>query len=140
MIKAEEFLDEVFSLNIKINAKQREIDILNSLLYKLNRELTPDKIQTSKEPDPMASTIVKLIDAREEINNMIDEYVDKLFEVREVIERVDDVKQYDLLHKHYIENMSWTQIAIEWDNSNTWVHEVKRNAFDSVQKILDGRT
>ena len=137
MIEAEKFLNEVFALNIKINAKQKEIDILNSLLYKLNRELTPDKIQTSKEPDPMASTIVKLIDAREEINNLIDEYIDKLSEVKQVIEQVTDPKEYDLLHKHYIENMSWTKIAIEWDNSNTWVHEVKRNAFSSVQKILD---
>jgi len=137
MRDAKKFLDEIFKLNIRINAKQKEIDILNSLLYKLNQELSADRIKSSGDQDPIGNTIAKLIDARTEINNMIDEYVDKLAEVRVVIEQVEDVKEYDLLHKHYIENMNWAEIADEWGQSYTWVHEIKNNAIASVQKILD---
>lgn len=135
-MNSQEFLNEVFILNKKIDAKQREIDILNALLKKTGYELTPDKVQSSKR-DTFTETICKLIDAKDELNKMIDEYVDKLAVVRNVIELVKDPKEYELLHKHYIQGLNWTQIAVEWDNSNTWVHEVKRSAFDSVQKILD---
>ena len=137
MLRAEAFLDEVFLLNKKIDAKQKEIDILNALLVKLNKELTPDRVQTSGDKDQLGNTIAKLIDAKVEINNLIDRYVDKLAVVRIVIEQVSDPKEYDLLHKHYIQGLSWTSISHEWGNSNTWVHEIKNNAFASVQKILD---
>jgi len=138
-MNAKEYLDEFFILNKQIDAKQKELDILNSLLRRLNKPLTPDRVQTSKDLDPLGTTIAKIVDLQEEINKMIDEYVDRLGDIVFVIEQVSDPKEYDLLHKHYIQGLSWSYISKLWDNSNTWVHEVKRNAFESVQKILDER-
>lgn len=134
---AKEFLDSVFILNKKIEAKQKEIDILNALLFKLNKELNFDRVQTSGDKDQLGSTIAKLIDAKTEINNLIDEYVDRMREVNAVLDLITDPKEYDLLHKHYIQGESWSYISQQWDNSNQWVHEIKKNALNSVQEILD---
>lgn len=139
-MNAKEFLDRIFILSKKIDAKQIELEVLNSLLIKLNKELSPDVIQTSGSKDPLGDTVAKIVDMQNEINNMIDEYADKLKEVVKVIDLVSDPKEYDLLHKHYVQGLSWTYISKVWDNSNTWIHEVKRNAFDSVQKILDEKS
>ena len=136
-MNAKEYLDSFYDLNKRIDANQKALDVLNSMLFKLNQQMNPDRVQTSKDLDPLGTTVAKIIDLQEEINNMIDEYVDKLSEVMFVINQVSDPKEYDLLHKHYIQGYSWTYISQLWDNSNTWVHEVKRNALESVQKILD---
>jgi len=136
-MNAKEFLDSIYILNKKIDAKQRELDVLNSMLIKLNKELSPDVIQSSGSKDPLGDTVAKIIDLKNETNILIDEYVDKYKEVVTIINLVSDPKEYDLLHKHYIQGLSWTYISKVWDNSNTWIHEIKRNAFDSVQKILD---
>ena len=139
-MNSKEYLDNFYMLNKKIDAKQKELDKLNRLLYVLNRPLTPDKVQTSKEPDPMANTVAKIVDLQNDINNLIDKYADQMHEIINVIEQVSDPKEYDLLHKHYVQGLSWTYISKTWDNSNTWVHEVKRNALESVQKILDKKS
>lgn len=139
-MNAKNYLDTFYELNKKIDAKQKELDKLNRLLYVLNRPLTPDKVQTSKTPDPMAETVAKIVDLQSEINKLIDEYADSMREIINVIEQVTDPKEYDLLHKHYVQGLSWTYISKVWDNSNTWVHEVKKSALQSVQKILDKKS
>ena len=136
-MNAREYLDSVFMLNVKINSLQIELDLLNDMLGKLNKELTPDQVQTSGSKDPLGDTVVKIIDLQREINILIDRYIDEFKNVKRIIECVENPKEYDLLHKHYIQGMSWTDISNEWDNSNTWVHEIKNNAFATVQKILD---
>jgi len=136
-MNAREYLDSVFMLNVKINSLQRELDMLNDLLGKLNKELTPDQVQTSGSKDSLGDTVAKIIDLQREINILIDRYIDEFKNVKRIIELVENPKEYDLLHKHYIQGMSWTDISNEWDNSNTWVHEIKNNAFATVQKILD---
>ena len=135
---AKEFLESIQILNSKIKAKQEEIVTLNSLLYKVNQEMNPDRVQTSRNLDPFASTIAKICDMQAELNNMIDEYVEKLQNVIDVLEQVKDVHEYDLLHMKYIQNMSWSQIAGVWDVSYTWVHMIKKRAWMTVQAILDG--
>lgn len=136
-MNAKEYLDRIYFLNKKIDAKIAELEVLGSLLTKVNKELSPDVVQSSGSKDTLGDTVAKIVDLQKEINNMIDEYVDEYQEVVNIIEQVSDSKEYDLLHKRYIQGKTWAEISREWDNSNTWVHEVKRNAFESVQKILD---
>lgn len=136
-MNAKEYLDRIYFLNKKIDAKLAELEILGSLLTKISKELSPDVVQSSGSKDVLGDTVVKIVDLKNEVNNMIDEYVDEYYDVVNIIEQIPDAKEYDLLHKHYIQGKSWAEISREWDNSNTWVHEIKRNAFESVQKILD---
>ena len=136
-MNAKEYLDSFYDLTKRINANQKAIDVLNSMLFKLNQEMNPDRVQTSKDLDPLGTTIAKIVDLREEMNKLIVEYAGRAHEVLFVIEQVADPKEYDLLQKHYVQGLSWKNICDEWDNSNTWVHEIKRNALESVQKILD---
>ena len=136
-MKAEEFLNQIFVLNKKIKAAQNEVDVLRTLLTNMSKELQPDPVQISKSQDPLGDSVVKIIELECEINKMIDEYVDNIKVFTKVIDKIQNPKEVELLNLRYIQGESWTDIARQWKNSNTWVHEIKKSAFDSVQKILD---
>lgn len=138
-MNAKEFLEEIDILNTRIVTKSAELEILNSMLFNITQQLKPDTVQTSKDQDPLGSAMAKICDMKLEISELIDEYVIRLREVIKVIEQVKDIQEYELLHMRYVQNLSWTQIAGIWDVSYQWVHEVKNDAYASVQIILDGR-
>ena len=140
MKDAKEFLEQCVILNKKINVKQNELDMLNSMLFKITPSLNPDKVKSSKDKDPLGATVAKVIDVQEEINSMIDEYVDRLKDIGDVIEQVDSFKQYELLHRRYVLGESLQEIADEWGSTYRWVQKVKNAAINSVQKILDENT
>ena len=105
--------------------------IVNGVSHKM------DKVQTDGNPQKMADAIAKYVDIEREINNCIDDLIKVKNEVINVIEQTNNPLQYDILHKHYIQHKSLSDIAIHTNYSYAYIVEVHGKALKKVQKILD---
>ena len=95
-----------------------------------------DKVQASGNPQKMSDAINRYIDIEREIDACIDELVDTKKEVLNVIEQLNAM-EYDILHKVYIQHLTFYDIAAVYDNSYSWVTTIHGRALKNVQKILD---
>ena len=86
----------------------------------------------------MCKIVCKYIDLEKEIDQCIDMLVDKRKEVIGVIEQLN-ANEYDLLHKIYVQYMTFEEAADTNNKSYSWVTSVHGAALNHVQNILDNR-
>ena len=87
----------------------------------------------------MQDTIVRILEAEEDLNRRIDELVKMKMEVMQVIDQVKDVTLRLVLEKRDLCFQKWEQIAVDMYYSLRSVQEKHREAVRAVQRILDER-
>lgn len=98
-----EYLSQVKKLDKIIKNRIRELDELRLAVSGLTSvQLTKDVVVTSKRKDRMESLVVKMVDEE----NLINEYIDKKYEIIEQLERLD-VKDYEILYMRYVNGYSF---------------------------------
>jgi DNA-directed RNA polymerase specialized sigma subunit len=139
-MNAKQYLCQVKKLDKMIDNKQIEVEQMYSLATSISVSTDSDRVQTSGIKDKVGDTVSKIVDLQNEINNMIDEFVDRKQEVIKTIEQLNDADEYDVLHKHYIQGKNWVQIADDMSYSYQGVHKIHKRALHNVQTILNGIT
>ncbi len=94
-----------------------------------------DRVQSSGSQQKMADAVVKIIALQEEINNLIDMYIDTKQGVIKTIEQLP-ADEYDVLHKRYIQDRTLAEIAETNGKSYKWVKSVHGNGIRDVQDFL----
>ena len=97
-----------------------------------------DRVQSSGSKQQMSEAINKYIDIQREINNSIDDLLATKYDVISVIEQLP-TQEYDLLHKVYVQGLSFQETAEKMNRSYSWVAAVHGRALLNVQRIMDGR-
>lgn len=120
-----------------INNKQIELEQMYTLATNVTVSTDNERVQTSGSKDKVGDTVSKIVDLQNEINNMIDEFVDKKQEIIKTIEKLSNADEYDVLHKHYIQNKNWVQIAEDMSYSYQGIHKIHNRALKEVQMILN---
>ena len=110
---AKEYLSQAYRLDEQITSKINVLDSLNELARKSTAVMTGMPGSPNRDKQTMESTICKIIDLQAEINKDIDTLVDLKAEILSVINAVENIDYRLLLHKRYIENMSWPEIAVD---------------------------
>lgn len=93
------------------------------------------RVQSSGSQQKMADAVVKIIALQEEINNLIDMYIDTKQGVIKTIEQLP-ADEYDVLHKIYIQGKNMRQTAAACDKSYDWVKIVHKQGMRNVQMFL----
>ena len=101
-MQAKIYLSEIRKLDKKISNKQIELDALKSLVTSITPMMKEINVQSNGSQDRLGDTMTKIIDLQCEINNKIDEYVDRKLE--------DDIC-INILIQRYINYKSWDEIA-----------------------------
>lgn len=94
-----------------------------------------DRVQSSGSQQKMADAVVKIIALQEEINNLIDMYIDTKQGVIKTIEQLP-ADEYDVLHKRYIQYRTLAEIAETNGKSYKWVKSVHGNGIRDVQDFI----
>lgn len=94
-----------------------------------------DRVQSSGSQQKMADAVCKMIEIQEEINNLIDMYIDTKQGVINTIEQLP-ADEYDVLHKIYIQGKNMRQTAAACDKSYDWVKIVHKQGMRDVQMFL----
>ena len=140
MMNAEEFLQQIERADRIINNKLSEIYRLRCLATSITVPTDREAVQTSGVSDKVGNTVAKIIDLENEINDLIDKYVDLQRICIGVIETLENPLHYTVLHKHYVQYKTFAKIAEEEHYSYDGIMKVKRKALEQVETILQEKS
>ena len=87
----------------------------------------------------MQDTIVRLMQAEEELNREIDRLVDLKAEIAGVISQVRNESYRLILEKRYLCFQTWAQIGADLHYTRRWLLTKHDRAVDVVEKLISGR-
>lgn len=137
-MKAKDYLKQVEKLDTIINNKLIERAQWKAVALGVTSHSDGERVKSSGRPSKMADAVDKCVDMEREINSLIDKLIDLKRDVTSVIEQLN-ATEYDVLHKRYIQNMSYYEIAAAKHRDYNWVTTVHGRALKNVQRILDER-
>lgn len=118
----------------KLIEKQQWMDVALGI----TPQLSADRVQSSGNQQKMASAVDKCIEIEQELDEYIDNLIDKKREVLGVLEQLDP-KKYDVLHAVYVQFQTFSEAAYSLNRSYSWVKGTHSKAIKEVQRILDNR-
>lgn len=136
-LKAEKYLEQIETLDVRIENKRVELYQLDCLVKSITAQMGSEVVQTSGVNDKVGNIVAKIVDLKKEILRMIDEFLDEKQERIAVIEQVDDALLCKILHKHYVQYKKFKTIAKEVHYSEVSVSNKHQEALEKVQEILD---
>lgn len=137
-MKSKEYLLQIRKLDTMINNKQTEVDHWKAVAEGTGAWSDGERVQSSGNKQKMASAVDRYVDIQAEITDDIDKLIRLKREVIKTIEPLPE-KEYDVLHKFYVQGMTFEDIADFHERSYSWATSVHGRALANLQKILDGR-
>ena len=92
--------------------------------------------ETGVVSNPVEDCVAKLIMINDEINRLVDEFVDHKKQVINMLEKLSD-NECNVLHKRYICYMTWGEIAKDMCCSYMQVWRIKKKAYKNLENILN---
>lgn len=86
--------------------------------------------------DKVGNLTVKLITLEEELNALIDKYVDDKKEIVKAIERLPD-REYGVIHRYYIRRMTLEQVAEDMGYCTMQIWRIKENGLNVLQDVME---
>ena len=107
-----DYLNQISRLNRMINNKLTEITQLRELSYSISAIGSEEKVMSSSDPDKIGSTYAKIDEMEHNLDNMIDEYIEKKDLIIGQIDSMEN-EDYNILFSRYIEKKTFEVIATE---------------------------
>ena len=108
---AKEYLGQAYRLDQRINSKLQQIESLRSLTQRVTVAYGGEVVSHTRNVTSMQDTIVRLMQAEEELNQEIDRLVDLKAEIASVISQVRNESYRLILEKRYLCFQTWAQIG-----------------------------
>ena len=137
-MRSKEYLLQIRKLDTMINNKLAEADHWESVACSTSTYSEGERVQSSGNKQKMASAVEWYVDLQAEITADIDKLIDLKREVIKTIETLPE-KEYDLLHKVYVQGMTFDEVADLADRSYSWATTVHGRALANLQRVLDER-
>ena len=136
-MNAKEFLSRAWRIEQQVQSKQEQIEALKSLACRVTSGMGNEPVSHTRNVTSMQDTIVRILEAEEELNRHIDELVGMKLEVMQVIDRVQDVTLRLILEKRYLSFLSWEHIAVDMGYTVRWTLIRHEEALRAVQELLE---
>ncbi len=137
-MRAKDFLSQIKKLDRMIVNKRIEIRQLKELANNSAGEMTGERVQSTPNPQRIAEAIAQYVDLEREIFQDINKLIDARRDVIGVIEQLSTT-EYDILHKLYVQNITFQDVATAYDRTYSWATTIHGRALKHVQRILDER-
>lgn len=118
-------------IECKLAERQRLMDLATNITSSYNgmphgKGTVPQKIQ---------DIAVKLVELSNDIDSLVDDYVDTKNEIVATLEKLPP-NEYKVLHKHYIQNLTWEQVAEDLGYSTVHIWRIKKKACIHLKNII----
>lgn len=118
------------------------IDSKNRQLAQLKRYCTTiksfdyskEKTNGGKKQD-FSDTVDKIIDLENEINNDIDDLIDKKIKMNDFIKSVLSGNEYAVIQMRYFEELNWLEIAIKLNYTEINIYKIHGKALYRLNKV-----
>ena len=135
-ITAKELLLQPQKLTAIIQRRIVELQQLKELAHSITANVSQERVSASGDHQKMASLVDRAVDMESEITTLFNQLMDTNKEVSSVIERLPPA-EYDVLHKRYIQGMTFYEIADQKGREYSWATTTHGRALKNVQKIID---
>lgn len=129
-----EYLSQISRLDRMINNKLIELSQLKNLSCSLSAIPNEERVQTTPNHDKIGAAFCKIESMEENIDKLIDEYVDKKNEIIAQIDGMEDETYYDILFSRYIEKKTFEKIAADMNYSFRQVTRLHGKALNEFEK------
>ncbi len=137
---AVKFLEQIERADKTIDNKLSEVYRLRCLATSITVPTDREAVQTSGVSDKVGNIVAKIVDLEDEIDGLIDEYIDVRQSCIKVIESLPDTLQYTVIHKHYVQYKSFVEIAEEENYTYQWILRVHNKALSKIEEIINKKT
>ena len=137
-MNAKSYLKQVEKLDTIIQNKIVEKEQWKAIALGVTSHSDGERVQSSGRPSKMADAVDRCVDIEKEIDCLIDRLVELKRDITGVIEQLN-ATEYDVLHKKYIQHLSYCEIADAKRRDYNWVTTIHGRALKNVQRILDER-
>jgi len=134
--KVIDWLDQVKMLDELINAKIAEREQLWTLATKITPEMSDMPHGGGGVSDKVGNAAIKLAKMAEELNDLVDRYVDHKEMVIRELEKLP-AKQYGVLHRYYIRYMTWEEVAEDMDVSKMSVWRWWQKGLENLTNVVE---
>ncbi len=135
-MKAKEYLRQLHKVDVIINQRIQEKEDLRAKLSSIGSfDYSKERVQTSiPESARYEAQIAKIIEIEDEIDRLIDEYIDLKHKMIGQIHSLHDTNCVEVLHKRYVENKRLEMIAVEMNYDYNYIRHIHGRALQEFQK------
>lgn len=101
-MNAKEYLGQAYRLDQRINSKLQQIESLRSLTQKVTASYDGEPVSHTRNVSSLEDTIIRLMEAEEQINRQIDELVALKMNIAALIDKVRNESYRLILEKRYL--------------------------------------
>lgn len=137
-MEAREYLEKVLKIDRLIENKMIEAAQWQTIAEGTSVNGSGERVQTSSSHHKMEDAVIRIVEIKNEINEIVLKNMDYKQEVISTIEMLEP-NYYDVLHKIYIQGMDLNQVSIAYNTTIRSVTRKKGKALKQVQMILNER-
>ena len=137
-MKSEELLEQVKKLDQLIDAKLSERERLKEIATNIIPRPLDDMphSNTGMVSRTMEDAIINLIMLEQELDKLIDKYVDYKKHIVSLLEQLPE-KEYGVLHKYYIKRMTLEDIAEKMGYCERQISRIKKKALENLEDVIE---
>lgn len=136
-VAAKGFLIRIRKLNMMIKNKIAEKEQWLVYATGTTAQLS-ERVQTSSNGQKLENATIRYMEEVQKIDKRIYELLKEKQEVINVIEQLNEI-HYDVLHKIYVQNFTFQDVADDYGKSYSWATSIHGRALKNLQNILDER-
>lgn len=136
-MNAEQWLLQVKKMDQLIDAKLAERDRLDALATDISSKPMDGMPHTNTGlvSQKMQNAVIDLVMLADELNKLIDRYVDYKQNVVNALEQLPD-REYGVLHRYYIRYMTVEQIAEDMGYSVRQILRIKKKSLQNLEDVI----
>ena len=129
------YLQQIIRLDRMINNKLSEIQQFRELARSVSAVKNEERVNTSPNFDKIGSTYCKIEKMEEELDDLIDKYVDKKNFIVSQIDGIDNETYYHILFARYVEKKTFEKIADEMTYSWRQIIRLHGRALQEFERV-----
>lgn len=134
---AKEYLNNIRSFRPRLRIKEQQLQQLRRDIGSLKAvDCTRERVCGTPHMD-IADKIAQIDELITQINTELDELIRAREEARQLIDRLQDVREQQVLSARYILCETWEQIAVDMGFTRQHTHRIHGAALVSLQKFME---
>lgn len=106
-----QYLSQIRRLDRQIQNKLSELYNLKMMASSITVSNEGERVQTSGDKDQLGAVVAKVVDMENEVNKMVDLFVDTRNRIIIQIDSLDDLDSYDILSMRYVAGKTFHEIS-----------------------------
>ena len=130
----QQYLGQIDRLTFMIETKNEEIMRLTALACKITTSTDGFRVKSSPEPDKLANAVAKIVEAKNELAELVTSLCSKRAEIIEKIDNMQETTCQKFLTCRYVKNLAGKEICAELGISPASLFRIQKAAIKEFER------